>query len=70
MAMKKENLTALGLHLVPGSGDGILAYSDGIADVEYEHVEPTIEKGDVQRNINKELKDAIMSESEWQEDFE
>ena len=53
MAMKKENLTALGLHLVPGSGDGILAYSDGIADVEYEHVDPTIEKGDFQSNINK-----------------
>ena len=70
MAMKKENLIALGLHLVPGSGDGILAYSDGIADVGYEHVDPTIEKGDFQSNINKELKDAIMSESEWQEDFE
>lgn len=70
MAMKKENLTALGLHLVPGSGDGILTYSDGIADVEYEHIDPSTEKGDLQSNINKELKEAIVSEAEWQEESE
>lgn len=70
MAMKKENLTVLGLHLVPGSGDGILTYSDGIADVEYEHIDPSEEKGDFQSNINKELKEAIVSEAEWQEESE
>lgn len=68
MALKKENLTALGLHLVPGAGDGIIAYSDGIADVSYEHIDSTLETGDFQSNINKELKEAIVSESEWQEE--
>lgn len=70
MAITKENVSALGLHLVPGAGDGVLAYSDGIADTEYEHLDPSKEKGDMQSNINKELKEAVISETEWHEEAE
>ena len=31
----KENVSAIGLHIVPGTGDGILTDSDGIMDVDY-----------------------------------
>lgn len=70
MALRKENISALGLHLVPGAGDGILTYSDGIADVNYEHIDESKEKGDYQSNINKELRDAILSQSGWYEEEE
>lgn len=67
--MKKKNTTALGLHLVPGSADGILTYSDGIADISYESLkkEPGDEPGAFQSDINKELKEAIQEESDWYE---
>lgn len=68
MAFTKKNVSALGLHLVPGAGDGILAYSDGIADTEYEHIDPSVEIGDLQSNINRELKEAVTSEIEWYEE--
>lgn len=68
-AYEKKNTTALGLHLVPGAGDGIITYSDGIADVSYKHIDSSNKTvGDLQSNINKELKEAIVSESEWQEE--
>lgn len=70
MELTKENVTALGLHLIPGSGDGVLTYSDGIADLEYEHIDPEKGKGGFQNEINKELKEAIISESEWYENEE
>ena len=70
MAIKKENVSAIGLHLVPGTGDGVLAYSDGIADVEFEHINSSQEKGGMQSDINKELKEAIETEAGWYEDAE
>lgn len=65
MAIKKENTSVLGLHLIPGAGDGVLTYSDGIADPEYEHLDSSEEKGDMQSNINKELRDAVNTEVGW-----
>lgn len=68
--MEKSNTTSIGLHLVPGSSDNILAYSDGIADVEYEHLDKEKGTGDFQSEINKELKNAIENEITWFEDEE
>lgn len=68
MAITKKDVSALGLHLVPGAGDGVLTYSDGIADTEYEHIDPSVEMGDLQSNINRELRNAVTSEIEWHEE--
>lgn len=66
--MEKTNTTAIGLHLIPGSADGILTYSDGIADVNYEHLDNSESKGALQSEINKELKEALFSELDWHEE--
>ena len=66
--MEKTNTVALGLHLVPGSSDGILTYSDGIADTEYEHLDKEKPKGAIQSDINKELTKALSSEIDWYEE--
>ncbi len=70
MALKKENTTALGLHLVAAAGDNVLTYSDQIADINYEHIGTSTELGAFQNVINKELRKAIVSESEWYENNE
>lgn len=66
--MTKENVSAIGLHIVSGTGDGILTYSDGIMDNEYVHLDPNIENGEFQHNINSELKNAIANEMNWHEE--
>lgn len=66
--MEKTNTTALGLHLIPGSSDGILTYSDGIADVNYEHLGADKQKGALQSDVNKELRNALSSEIDWYEE--
>ena len=66
--MVKKNTTALGLHLVPGSEDGVLTYSDGIADIEYKHLDDEKPKGAFQSEINKELTEALSSEIDWHEE--
>lgn len=66
--MEKTTTTTVGLHLVPGSSDGVLTYSDGIADTEYEHLNEEEPKGAFQSEINKELRDAILSELDWYEE--
>lgn len=67
--MEKTNVTVLGLHLVPGSADGVLTYSDNIADTEYESLNPEKKgKGAFQSEINQELKEAIFSELDWYEE--
>lgn len=67
--MKKTNTTAVGLHLVAGSSDGILTYSDNIADTEYEHLDrPTTTRGALQSEINKELTKAIKDLDDWHEE--
>ena len=64
----KENVSAIGLHFVPGTGDGILTYSDGIMDVDYVHLDPETEDGEFQHKINAELKNAISNEMNWHEE--
>ena len=66
--MEKTNTTALGLHLIPGSEDGILTYSDGIADTEYKHLDDNKPKGAYQSEINEELRKALSSEIDWYEE--
>lgn len=66
--MEKTNTIALGLHLVPGSSDGVLTYSDSIADIEYKHLDENKPDGGFQSEINKELKEALSSEINWYEE--
>lgn len=66
--MEKTNTTALGLHLIPGSADGILTYSDAVADTEYESLTPGKPKGAIQSEINKELREAVSTEVDWYEE--
>lgn len=66
--MEKTNTTVLGLHLVPGSADGVLTYSDGIADVTYKHLDDSKPQGALQSEINSELTEALSSEIDWYEE--
>lgn len=69
--MEKKETSAVGLHLVAGAEDGILTYSDNVADTDWEHLGTEQPRGAMQSEVNKELRDSILSviyESEWAEE--
>lgn len=69
MALSKDesSLSAVGLHLTAAAGDGVLTYSDVIADTNYVHVKSTQTVGGFQNAINKELRNALVNETDWEE---